>query len=633
MFVFLINVIGFILMNIILAYILKECILSVLPISISALTIILFILCLIRHLSWIDYFFILATAAIVILAYCLRRKVDWLKLKAIILDLNNVVIFGILIFIYIIAWNRIGSDYDELGVWALEVKTMFYTNGISMPNMHTSVGYANYIPGQMLIEWWFCHLFPSQFNDGLMFFGYYSIYYFTISPLFIYRDAQNKWISFARNLIMIPILFVLPSSFSIHEYSMLSVELLMSAIFVCIIYSLFDAQPHTKAYIRIQWIALSVMLVMLKKDAILFLILAHFTAFLLIYIDHKNAKSEQNISNTPILRVREHLNYNTLTLGLILPSVIVLVWQMAVRYYHRYGKFSTHSILGSLKDILRNISSGSIHLESDQIQYIRSFRETILFQPLHWNKTNFFDLTVISCIILIVFVLYLIYKNKLFRNGKQEYLTINCIAVGSIILFLLILLFMYVYIFREAQHFESANMIKSLSRYSEPLFLGWSVTGLLVCLNSKKPKLGIIVLALFLLCPSYTHIYNYFSTLESNSEKTREEYAQGREAYSVFFQETEDVFGISGQGRILVVNGDKEKSLNIRQFQYLSSPRSIYWIDYDNTDNFEEVIYNKITENVCGFVYFEQVPEDIVQSFVDEYNLKPLGNYLYEYYE
>lgn len=631
MFTFLINMIGFIAINILLAYVLRECILSVLPITISALLLILFILCLCRHLSWIDYFFSLATVAVVLLAYCGRRKIDWQKLKSIILDLNNIVIAGILLSIYIISKNRIGTEWDELGVWALEVKTMFYTDGLSLPNMHTSIGYANYIPGQMLLEWWFCHLYPSRFIDKLMFCGYYSIYYFMMAPLFIRRCEQNKLRTFVRNLIMIPILFVLPSAFCTEEYTMLSVELLIGAVFVSIMYSLFDAQAHTKAYIKMQWLALSIMLIMLKMDAILFLILAHLTALLLIHMDRRDTGSEQNIGDKSLLHVREHLNYSILTLGLILSAVITLVWQMVVRYCHRYGVFSTNNVIYYLKNIFKNISLGKIQLDSDQIQYILSFREAVLHQPLHRRTTNFFDLTVITCIFLIMLFLYLVYQNQGFRSGKREYIAINCIAVGSIMLFLLMLLFMYMYIFREDQYFDSATMIQSLSRYAEPLLLGWSVTGLSICLNSKKPRLGIVVLALFLICPSYTRIYSYFSEVQSNTENTKERYAWGREIYSDFFQVTEDVFGINGQGRILVIYGGNEGGgLNIRQFRYLATPRSICWLDYDGTDNFGEVIYNEITENICGYIYFEQVPEDIVESFVGEYNLKPLDGHLYK---
>lgn len=632
MLTFSINIIGFIVVNILLAYICKECIIAVLPISTSGLTIILFFLCLIRHLSWIDYFFLLTTAAVILMGYLFRKKIDWLKLKDLVFDINNIIIVGMLLFIYVVAWNRVAIDSDELGVWALEVKTMFYVDGLSLSNMHTSIDYANYIPGQMLVEWWFCHLSPSQFNEGLMYFGYYSIYYFMLGPLIVRRNTQHKWCNFAKGFLMIPVLFVLPSAFCVHEYSMLSVELLISAVFSALMYSLFDTQLHTKKYIRIQWIALSILLVLLKLNAALFLMLAYLTALVLVYMDRKSVKREQNESDRTMFCVREYLNYGILVLGLVFSAVTMLIWQVAVRYYHRYGVFSTHRVLDNLKDILNNIGMGNVELNEEKMQYISSFKETVLHQPLHWNTTNSLDLTVISCTILILLVLYCVYRNQGFRNGRQEYVIVNCIAVGSIALFLLMLLFMYLYIFREQQYFDPSKMIKSLSRYAEPLFLGWSLTGFLMCLNSKRVKLEITVLILFLLCPSYTRLDSYFNNLQSNVQNIQEYRSQMRQKFGEFFREDEAVFGVEGQGRILFVyGGDEEPTFSgIRNFRYLAAPRSVYWLDYSDSDSFKEKIYNIASEYVCGFIYFEQIPEEFVQTIVNEYNLNPLGDYMYE---
>lgn len=631
MFTFFINIIGFIAINILLAYVLKERIMTILPITISALTLILFGLCLIRHLSWIDYFFVLTTVVVVLMGYFFRRKIDWIKLKAVVLDPNNIIIVGILLFVYVITWNRVVADYDELGVWAIEVKTMYYVDGLSLPNMHTSFEYANYLPGQMLIEWWFCHLSPSQFNEGLIFFGYFSIYYFIVTPLLVCRNSQSKWgVDLIRGLVMIPILFVIPSAFCVHEYSMLSVELPISAVFSALMYSLFDTKLYTKAYAGIKWIVLSMLLVLLKSDAVIFLVLVYFTAFILMYIDRKKAACEQNVHDEIMLRVREHLNYRILVLGLSLSAVTRLIWEMAVRYYHRSGGFTELRVLYGVKAVLETII-GKVELAEDKIRYIRSFRETILHQPLHLDTTFFIDLTVISCVILIMLVLYLIYRNQGFKNGKWEYLTVNCIAFGSIVLFLLMLLFMYAYIFCEDQYFDPTRMIKSVSRYAEPLLLGWSLTGLLICMNNKKTKLGIIVLVLFLMCPSYTRVIKYFNDLESATASASKVYSQEHKEFNEFFREDEEVFGAAGQGRILFVyGGDNESTINIRLFRYLAAPRSVYWLDYDDTDNFQEILYNKAIENFCGFIYFEQVPEEVVQTFVNEYNLESRGDYLYE---
>lgn len=630
MITFFISTIGFIVINVVLAYVLKECILSVLPIAFSALTLILFALCLIRHLSWIDYFFVLMIVVVILTGCFLRKKLDWQKLKSIVLDPNNITIVGILLFVYIATQYRIASEWDELGVWALEVKTMFYTDGLSLPNMHTSIGYANYIPGQMLVEWWFCHLFPQQFNDNMMFFGYYAIYYFMIAHLlFIHRNIQSKWRNLICNLVMIPILFALPSCFCVHEYKMLSVELLISVVFFVLIYSLFDVRHYSKSYTKIRWIALSIFLVLLKMDAVLFLMLAYLAASILIHMDRRNAPCELNGNDRAPLQVREHLNYQTLLLGLAFSSITALVWQLAVRCNYRYGDFSTHRVLDNLKNIFTNITSGNAQPDEERIKYLNSFWETILHQPLHWNTTNLFDLTVISCVILIIVVLYLVYRNQGFRNGKREYITVSCIAIGSIVLFLLMLLFMYIYIFREDQYYSSDNMIKSLSRYAEPLFLGWSLTGLLVYLNSKKPKHGIIVLAFFLMCPSYIYVLDYFINLPSSMMEVRQIYWDDRKEFNEFFQETEDYFGTDGQGRILIVYGI-ETDYNKRQFRYLAAPRSVYWKQYEDTDTFDDKICYIANEEFCGFIYFEQIPKDFIQAYVNEHNLNPLGNYLYE---
>ena len=53
------------------------------------------------------------------------------------------------------------------------MKSIFYLDGFADRYENVAPEFGDYPPGTQMLKWWFLHLSPSEFREGLMFAGYY----------------------------------------------------------------------------------------------------------------------------------------------------------------------------------------------------------------------------------------------------------------------------------------------------------------------------------------------------------------------------------------------------------------------------------------------------------------------------
>lgn len=79
--------------------------------------------------------------------------------------------------------NKIATWWDDLNFWATDVKALYALDGFAAKYTNAASEFGDYPPGIQLLKWWFVHLKPDGFSEGLMFAGYYFGVFVFLTPL------------------------------------------------------------------------------------------------------------------------------------------------------------------------------------------------------------------------------------------------------------------------------------------------------------------------------------------------------------------------------------------------------------------------------------------------------------------
>lgn len=594
----MVNLIGVTIFTLWIAYCFKESIVNVLPISLAILTGLLFIFAMIRHLSWIDYCSAVVSIASMITVLWKVRKgcFDFKRLKKILTDPSFIAFLIAILLIVFFEKDRIVYSWDELGCWALEVKTLFFTDGFSLPGMHTTIGYAHYMPGQMLLGWWFCHMMPGQFNEGLMRVGYYIFFVAILAPIFSFGTSDKRLVAVLKGVLLTAILLILPSSVSIFEYGMLSVEFSQSALVGIMLYMIYARSTVKDKFGLYHWLACTYLLAMLKDSSVIFLGLIYTLAFVLW-------RATREKYGRPL---------KDLVLGGGLSVITIYIWKMYVRLNARGIAYpGTHNSAQLLLRFLQDPSGA----DEETLGYIRAFKESIIQYPLHIDRVWGLNLSVTGIVCLIVIMLYILYSRKIYDWGRKELLLTEVFAVGSITIYLLVILGMHMFYFRETQYLDAKTAMYSISRYMEPLFLGILLFFLLTCFLKMRQKDQVIAIFIIILFSdldlvrdnliAYGHVQE--DVIESRDKLLTERHG--------FFEAIDSRLGKSGQGRILYVCNNTDE-INVRMFRYLSAPKAVTFlscVQYDR-QGFLDRLSAEFNGDSIDFIYFDHLETTYIEG-------------------
>lgn len=594
----MVNLIGFMIFTLLIAYRSKKNIVNVFPISLAFLLGVLFILAMIRHLSWIDYCSGAVSIIIMIQVIWMMRNgdFDFKRLKKILADPSFVAFLTAVLLIVFFEKDRIIYSWDELGCWALEVKTLFFADGFSLPGMHTTIGYAHYMPGQMLFGWWFCHLMPGQFHEGLMRVGYYIFFVAVLAPAFSFITPGKIFATVLKGLLLTAVLLILPSSVSIFEYGMLSVEFSQSALVGIMLYMIYTRSDAKKESNRYYWLACTYILIMLKDSSVIFLGFIYTLAFVLW-------RATRGKYGRPL---------KDLVLGGGLSVITICIWKTYVRLNARGIAYpNTHNFARLLLRFLQNPSGA----DEETLGYIRAFKDSIIQYPLHIERVWGLNFSVTGIVCFIVIMLYILYSRKIYDWGRKELLLTEVFAVGSIMIYLLVVLGMHMFYFRETQYLDAKTAMYSISRYMEPLFLGILVFLLLTCFLKMKRKDWIIAIFMIILFSDFATVWDCmiaYGPREENVIASKNKFLAERHG---FFDAVNSRLGESGQGKILYVCNNVDE-FNIRMFRYLSAPRAVIFLNCAQYDRqgFLDRLAMECREDNTDFIYFDHLEAAYIEG-------------------
>lgn len=591
MLVSILNIVGICLLIILLAYLLDEKCVSVIPISTGLVMFLLYLLAFLRAMIIIDYIWIAEIAVFLILIIRKKIKVESLKSKITDIEATAVIIY---VIVYFLSRNLIAMDWDEMGIWSLEVKSMYYLNGFAEKYKHSSLLYGTYHPGQMLFEWWICRSgSPYEYKEGLMYVGYYWLYISFLIPA-----LKNLKIKKLRRIPVVAVIssalfLLIPSTIEIFSYQFLSAELLLSAGFAYLLYSYFDKDNHNQIFNLLNYSTSFFQLFMIKETGIEYVIIAIVVGNILNW----GTQQKEN----------KKLDWKVQIFSIIIPCISIIVWKRFCILQERTTYFSGH-FFNRFEQILSNITENG----DFAINIIYSMAKAIFDMPLHGKATKSWDLTLAMCVIVTEMLIWFVfYDKKNLHHLSAKILSISYLSV--IFISIIALLYMHIFVFRESQYLEEEIMVKSISRYLEPVLLGF----ILYCVFyaaiylKNKYKLLCIVTGI-LLCANYRAPYVRFF---SNKDKIIAEEDRRQEIFqrnSMLLKSiNQELGGVPSRILYVVVQDDSITDIDKRWLPFLICPHSIDIIQTDaiNTHIMDQ-IYLEIEKWHCEYIFFLDNSDD-----------------------
>lgn len=591
---FLINIGGFLFLCFILSWYYKENIVTILPYSTGILIFLLYILAFFQKLNRINS--INVCLILLGLILLIKNKTAFHYIQNEICSTSFAIMLTTYVIIFLCVKNKMITHPDELRVWGIEVKSIYFTNGFADKHKFTALGYADYFPGQMLFEWWTCHFSPNEFHEGLIYVGYYWLYVTFLMPILKFIEPQNKHYTALVGIIWTILILLFPGVAGTFGYTFLSAELLISVAFAYCLFQYIETQKHRNAFSIFNLIFCTMQLAMFKETGILYALLSLFFGFVILA-----GKKERYF-----LRNVDVIGHKGIMLISIASSIPVIIWKIYCKVFERKKYFDDIT-----NNLITSLSEHNYQIDENADLYINSFFQALINVPLHEDKTIFLDMTVVLCISLILCLIVYIYKKRYLTYKESKRICLFYII--SFALSSIALLYMHIFIFREEPYLNTAIMVISISRYLGPMFLGF-LAFLFYFLLSNDTQLSehrrntILCMGIILLCTNYKNAYaatfNYRSSLDTIKTE-RENIIQNYDDIFKELQITDSAFG----SRILYLES-VDSSEDILLFRYLVAPSSLFLqrIASDkNIDTFKDDIKFDVVNNHCEYIFFDDI--------------------------
>lgn len=602
----LINICGFLFMCLFLSWHYKERLVTVLPCGTGILIFLLYILAFFQKLNFINIinFCLIFLCAILII----KRKDFFHHIKSEIVSAPTIIMFITYLIIFLCVKDKMVLNGDDLRVWGIEVKSIYFTNGFADKFKVAAIAYADYFPGQMLFEWWTCHFSPYIFREGLIYVGYYWLYATFLMPVLKYIAPKKKYYAVLVGIVWTIFIMLLPAVVDTMGYAMLSVELLLSAVFAYCLFQYIDIQKHDVSFSFLNLMFCTMQLMLLKETGVLYAALSLLFGCVIL-----SGKKERGF-----FRNVDLFGYKGIVIISFVSSIPVIVWKIYCKVYERSKHFD-----GIIKDTVTSLWENHYQGDENASLYIKSFFRALIKEPLHGNKTVFLDITVVLCILLVLCLFLYDYK-KGHLSGK-ECLKICLFYIVSFMLSSFALMCMHIFVFREGQYIDAAVMIISISRYLEPMFLGFLIF-LLYALMPNGTKLVnkrndmIVYIGIIVLCTNYESVYssiiNYRCQIE-DINTTRKNIVQN---CNDFFDDLQQI-DTNYSKRILYLRSvnDFQNDVWVDEslLRYLVAPNSlsIRQIASDESiDEFREIIKYEVINNHCECIFFDDIGADFINA-------------------
>lgn len=499
---FVVNLLAITALVLLLAVKYDKSMVEMLPISVSLLILVLYILAFFGGLRFIDIVSgLVLLLAIFDFARCAKDKRKELISKCLPkLRAPSFWVFTVLmVMITIGVSQKLITWWDDYNFWGTDVKAIFYSDGFAAKYHNVQPEFGDYPPATQLMKWFFLHMNPDSFNEGLMFAGYYFMLFSFIAPILKFFDSKKIYSSVLAGICMI----AFPACVEAFHLDGCCADICMATCFGYFLISLYEMKSASDAAVICDdctrmACALTLCVMSLCKDTSFIWLLMAF-AVTLILIKKDKLKTVLYIFVPP-----------TVTLG---------SWYAYCLLNRRMAKLVSNSL---------KMATGQMGLPEYRSELLDSFVEGFVKWPLHRYSQGLVNLSPLMLILIMTvgFILLGVFK----RISRQDAIcmAVICPAMGIVITGILLIAHLTVFA-TEDQYLEPFAMVSSIERYGAPFGIGMLMLLIYMLFDSAKGNSEnsilranvpyILVAAFILLTTDFVSLYRgYYGYRDTKSE-------------------------------------------------------------------------------------------------------------------
>ena len=476
---FIVNVLALITVILALSIKFKRSMVETLPVAVCLLMLCLYIL------AFFDGLWISDVIGASVLLYFLTKVIRSSKEEKNLLKNNCIeklkapsfwVFTGLMILIAIGVCSKMITWWDDYNFWATDVKAIYLTEGFAGKYHNVQPEFGDYPPATQLIKWFFLHMNPNNFNEGLMFTGYYFMLFSFMAPLLKFFDNKKIYVSVLAGILMI----FFPATVEAFHLDGCCADICMAACFGYFLISLYELKDTTEGMtvcdgctkedcdnciknnksdkcFLLGRCALTLCVMSLCKNTS-FIWLGTAFVITLIFVKKDRLKTVLYI--------------------FVPPAVSLGSWYAYCLINRRVAKLVSNSF---------KMATGQMGLPEYRGELLDAFLKAFIKWPLHRYSQGLINLSPLALILIMTagFILLGVFK----KISKQDSIrfAIICPAMGLIITGILLVSHLTIFA-TEDQYLEPFAMVSSIERYGAPFGIGMLM--LLIYLLLQSVKIG-----------------------------------------------------------------------------------------------------------------------------------------------
>lgn len=589
---------------------------AVLPSATCILILTLYVLAFFRRLSWIDYFSTAIVAGAVLRVLFLsgeKKKKLFARLRELFCAPSAIAALVLLTGAVLLTGNKIATWWDDLNFWATDVKALYALDGFAAKYTNAASEFGDYPPGIQLLKWWFVHLKPDSFSEGLMFAGYYFGVFVFLTPLLGRLDEalqtdrrtvkQLFW-----TVVLAVCLAAFPSMTETFYLGGMCADLVMAVIYGVVLMSCLEdraapgadtaaAASRSRAFSNLR-IALYLSVLVLVKS-VGFLWAAFALVFVWFWRLHGAADKKKEIRQLLCITA--------------FPAVSGGSWMLFCLFMKRVAKLTGAAV---------SMASGSlpILLEGTVQKLLHAYAEAFAVWALHRDGFSWIGVSALALFVIFLIGIAWLYRRKLLTKTERNFLFVYVPLTG--IVFYSINLVSHLTIFAtENQYLEATGMIASIERYSAPFTVGtlYLLFGIFL---ERSPRLWgkispyAVLAAAVLLCANWGAVYDgmigYRQRLDDDLQARSNMITEASEE----FLEKMSKQDVGSGMRVLYLKNAQDAAQWVRNtyISFEASPVSVLFggIGEDTTSG---QVWELVQASHAGYLYADETDEALKELF------------------
>ncbi len=443
-----IQIVSFMIIVFLLAYIWREDFVTVLPCAVCGLVLLLYVFALCRCLSLIDWIQAGVPVAVCLWLFFGKRREVLAYWRGQVMQPSFFMAVLMLFIVSVCVSGRVVTWWDDINYWAADVKSLYYLDGFAAKYGNVSPEFGDYPPGAQLMKWWFAHMDRRAFREGMAFAGYYAMNLSFLLPLLKRLKGKNIVVM----ALMAIALWLFPGIAEVYGYQGFCADLTMACIYGGFLYGVTDREGHKGSFYYIRLALYLSVLVMVKSVGFIW---AAF-GLIFLYLHEMSADSRENKEG----RKKHFLCLSMVTLAPVISGVSWLTFCLLMR-----------RVTNTTATAVKYITTDDYSLSGYRNEFAKAFVQAFFLKPLHQDKSWGIDLTPFMLYLCICLIVIFLYRRKIIP-GRQGRLILWFSIVSGMVFYAVIFLAHLTIFATETQYLEASGMISSIERYGAPFTVG-----------------------------------------------------------------------------------------------------------------------------------------------------------------